>query len=509
MMPAVTPPPALVTAIDWLQWVFFAYFIGLNIAYLGLNYVSVFGVIRYMREHGGRTLLKNFARYQPPVTIIVPAHNEERTIVSSIRSLLQLGYPEYEVLVVNDGSTDGTLDAVVSAFSLVEFPEAYRRRLPTAPVRRVFASPTHARVRLVDKENGGKADALNAGINCARYPLFCVVDADCILQHDSLTRVVQPFLEDSTTVAAGGVIRVVNGCKVENGFLTRIDLPRGLLPLFQTVEYLRAFLFGRLGWSPMNALLIISGAFGVFYKERVIAAGGYRTDTVGEDMELVVRLHRTLREERRPYRITFVPDPICWTEAPEDLHSLRSQRMRWQQGLAESLLPNWRMVFRRNGGAVGWLAFPFMFVFEFIGPIIEVAGYASVIVLWLAGLLSLEAFLVFLFASVGLGVLLSVNALLLEELSFHLYSRPSQQLRLFLVAILENFGYRQLTSVWRLLGLLRWVTGLRGRNGRWGRMHRNAHWQHEPETVLAPALVDKPVPPPAHARRRANEASEA
>jgi cellulose synthase/poly-beta-1,6-N-acetylglucosamine synthase-like glycosyltransferase len=487
-------PPALVAAMEWMQWVFLAYFIGLNIAYLCLNYVSVFGVIRYMREHGGRMLLKNFARYQPPVTIIVPAYNEERTIVSSIRSLLHLGYPEYEVLVVNDGSTDRTLEAVVEAFSLVEFPEAYRRRLPTAPVRRVFASPTHARVRLVDKENGGKADALNAGINCARYPLFCVVDADCILQHDSLTRVVQPFLEDSTTVAAGGVIRVVNGCRVENGHLAKIDLPRSLLAMFQTVEYLRAFLFGRLGWSPMNALLIISGAFGVFYKERVIAAGGYRTDTVGEDMDLVVRLHRTLREERRAYRITFVPDPICWTEAPEDLHSLRSQRARWQQGLVESLLPNWRLMFRRNGGAVGWLAFPFMFVFECIGPLIEVAGYVAVIVLFLAGLLSPEAFAVFLFASVGLGVLLSVNALLLEELSFHLYSRPSQQLRLFVVAIVENFGYRQLTSVWRLLGIFRWVLGLRGRGRRWGRMHRHARWQQDVDTPHAPALANKPLP---------------
>ena len=497
-------PPGLVAALDWMQWVFFAYFIGLNLAYLGLNYVSVFGVIRYMREHGGRMLLKNFARYQPPVTVIVPAHNEERTIVSSIRSLLRLGYPEFEVLVVNDGSTDGTLQAVVEAFSLVEFPEAYRRRLPTAPVRKVYASPTHARVRLVDKENGGKADALNAGINCARYPLFCVVDADCILQHDSLTRVVQPFLEDSTTVAAGGVIRVVNGCRVENGFLNRVDLPRGLLPLFQTVEYLRAFLFGRLGWSPMNALLIISGAFGVFYKERVIAAGGYRTDTVGEDMELVVRLHRTLREERRPYRITFVPDPICWTEAPEDLRSLRAQRMRWQQGLAESLTRNWGLMFRRNAGSVGWLAFPFMFVFECLGPIIEVAGYLAVIVLGLAGLLSPEAFLVFLFASVGLGVLLSVNALLLEELSFHLYSRPSQQLRLFAVAVLENFGYRQLTSVWRLLGLLRWMTGLRGRHGRWGRVHRHARWQQEPDAMPAPAAP--PATRPAPSRPEPTEA---
>jgi cellulose synthase/poly-beta-1,6-N-acetylglucosamine synthase-like glycosyltransferase len=491
-LPDLVMPGPLVGFMDWMQWVFFLYFICINIAYLMLNYVSVFGVIRYMREHGSQYLLKNFTHYQPPVTIIMPAFNEERTIVSSVQSLLRLGYPEFEVLVVNDGSTDNTFEEVRKAFSLVEFPEAYRKRLSTAPVRKSYASPTHPRVRLVDKENGGKADALNAGINCARYPLFCVVDADCILQHDSLARVVQPFLEDATTVAAGGVIRVVNGCKVKDGFLSEVGLPRKLLPLIQTVEYLRGFLFGRLGWSPMNAVLIISGAFGVFYKERVIAIGGYRTDTVGEDMDLVVRLHRQLKRERRPYRITFVPDPICWTEAPEDLRSLRNQRMRWQQGLVESLVPNWKVMFQRNGGAVGWLAFPFMFLFECIGPVIEVLGYVSMIVLWFAGLLSPEAAFVFLFASVGLGVLLSTNALLLEELSFHLYPKPSQQLRLFLVAILENFGYRQLTSVWRLAGLVRWVISVRGRR-RWGKIRRHASWQHEPGMVETAAMDRTPA----------------
>src|SRR5690606_38177329 len=240
-------------------------------------------------------------------------------------------------------------------FGLVEFPEAYRSRLPTEPVERIFAAPRNGRVRVVDKKNGGKADALNAGINTARYPLFCVVDADCILQQDSLARVVQPFLEDSRMIATGGVIRIVNGCKVKDGLLSEVDLPDRVLPLVQTVEYLRAFLFGRMGWSPLNALLIISGAFGVFYKERVIAIGGYRRDTVGEDMDLVVRLHHHLRLEKRPYRISFVPDPICWTEVPKDLRSLKNQRIRWQQGLGQSLWPYLGMMVSRHGGAPGWL----------------------------------------------------------------------------------------------------------------------------------------------------------
>ncbi len=349
------------------------------------------------------------------------------------------------------------LATLIREFSLVEVPEAYRKRLQTEPVQAVYASPVYPKVRLVDKASGGKADGLNAGINCARYPLFCVVDADSILQQDSLTRVVQPFLEDASTVASGGVIRLANGCVVKDGLVTEVHLPKGFLLLFQLVEYLRAFLFGRLGWSQFNAVLIISGAFSMFHKERAMAAGGYRADTVGEDMDLVVRLHRTLRQDKRGYRIAFVPDPICWTEAPETLGALKRQRMRWQQGLAESVAPNFGLMFNRHGGVLGWLAFPLTLLFEFFGPFIEILGYLCMIVFWFLGLLTWPVFLVFLFASVGLGVLLSVNALLLEELSFHLYPRPAQQLKLFLVAILENFGYRQLTAVWRCMGLVKWM----------------------------------------------------
>lgn len=488
----LTLSPGALAMLEWMQWLFFAYFICINLAYLALNYISAFSIFRYMRDHGSQYLLKNFTSYQPPVSILVPACNEQGSIVSSVRSLLRLNYPEFEILVINDGSTDSTLDEMIREFGLAEFPEAYRKRLETKQVHAVYASTRHPNVRLVDKDNGGKADALNAGVNCARYPLFCVVDADSVLQQDSLARVVQPFLEDSTTVAAGGVLRVLNGCKVKDGLLQEVDLPKSMLGRFQLVEYLRAFLFGRLGWSPFNALLIISGAFGMFYKERVIGVGGYESDSVGEDMELVVRMHRQLRKERRPYRISFVPDPICWTEAPEDLGSLKNQRMRWQQGLAQSLFPNMRLMFQRNGGAVGWIAFPFMLVFECIGPIIEVAGYASMITLWLFDLVSPAAFAVFLFASVGLGVLLSVNAMFLEELSFHLYPRPRQQLKLFIAAVLENFGYRQLNSLWRLMGLLRWATGLKGKQ-QWGDIRRHASWQHaDPEAQPAPSIHPSP-----------------
>ncbi|MGA0588115.1 glycosyltransferase [Dyella sp. KRB-257] len=475
--------PALASA----QWIFMVYFVAINLAYLILNYISAYQIVRYMREFRANYLPPGLREYQPPVSIVLPAHNEEKSVVASVHSLLKTDYPMFEIVVVNDGSSDRTRDVLIEAFGLVKVPEAYRDRLETAEVRGVYGSARYPRVRMVDKAKGGKSDAINAGINCVRYPLYCVVDADCILQPESLSRVVRPFLEDARVVASGGVVRVLNGCTVSNGMLSKVGLPDRWLPSFQVVEYLRAFLFGRMGWSPMNALLIISGAFGVFYKERVIAIGGYRDDTVGEDMDLVVRLHRNLCEEGRDYRIVFVPDPVCWTEVPTDITSLGHQRVRWQRGLAESLWSNIGLMFSRRGGAAGWLAFPFMLVFEFLGPLIEVVGYVSMIVLALAGMVPLQVFLIFLAAAVGMGILLSVNAMLLEELSFGLYARPSQQLRLFAVAVLENFGYRQLNSCWRFYGTVLWLLGLR-QHHRWGHINRDGSWQHQPpENETTPA----------------------
>ena len=341
------------------------------------------------------------------------------------------------------------------------------------PVQAIYRSRRYANLRVIDKANGGKADALNAGINAARHGLFCGVDADSILQRDSLLRVVQPFLEDERTVAAGGTVRIANGSEVRGGFLIRAGLPSNWLARFQIVEYLRAFLFGRLGWSPMNAVLIISGAFGLFDKERVMAVGGYRTDTVGEDMELVVRLHRYHREKRIPYRIRYLPDPICWTECPEDLGTLGRQRSRWQRGLAESLGRHARLAFSLRGGTPGWLAWPFMALFEWLGPLIELVGYGFMIGGFIFGVVSYTALTAFLLVAIGMGILLSVNGLLLETLSFRVYERRRDMLRLFLMAVLENFGYRQLNTLWRCRGLWQWFSR---RKHQWGAMRRSGQW---------------------------------
>ncbi|HKW38630.1 MAG TPA: glycosyltransferase [Burkholderiales bacterium] len=407
---------------------------------------------------------------EPPVSVIVPAYNEEKTIVTSVRSMLQLRYADYEVIVVNDGSRDGTLAELTAAFGLRPFPQAYNARLRTQPVRGVYHSPSHPMLCVIDKENGGgKADANNCGINAARFPLFCCVDADSVLERDSLLRAVQPFIEDPRTVACGGTVRLANGCSVKDGHLLKAGLPGSWLARFQILEYLRGFLFGRMGWSQVNGLLIISGAFGLMHTDTVVEAGGYDPGAVGEDMELVVRMHRVLNRKRRRHRIVYVPEPVCWTEAPEDLATLRSQRTRWQRGLCESLWLNRGMLWAWPPSVAGWIAFPYFVLFEWATPFFETVGYLTLAyVLLMQGVPAKPAVLLLLIA-VAFGVLLSCVALLLEEMSFHVYQRKADMLKLFAVALLENIGYRQLNLVWRLAGTWQW---LRGKQKAWGAMPR-------------------------------------
>lgn len=456
---------------------FLAYFIAINTGYIALNVICVFALRRYMPMRVLDDMPHLYSGLELPVSIIVPAYNERTTITASVLSMLHMYYPLFEVVIVNDGSTDGTLDELREQLDLTHFPMAYHRRLDSKPLRGIYASERYPSIRVIDKENGGKADSINAGINAARYPLFCVVDADSVLQPDSLRKIVQPFLEDQRVVAAGGTVRVANGCEVRGGFIRKTGLPSSWLAMMQVTEYIRAFLMGRLGWSAIDGLLIISGAFGVFRKETVIDAGGFRHDTVGEDMDLVVRIHRVLRAQGQPYRIVFLPDPVAWTEVPESWSILKNQRKRWQRGLSESLMDNLGLLFSRGGGAPGWVAFPFMLVFEWIGPLIEVAGYVLMVTFFALGYISWPIFAIFLFAAIGLGLLVSLSALLLEEMSFHLYEKPRQMVRLVLACVLENFGFRQTITLWRLLGLINWVVR---RKGRWGKMKRTGDW-HQPQ----------------------------
>ena len=452
-----------------VSWLYIGFFFAINFFYLLLNIIAFFEIRKRLRWKDMGELPQLYSGFELSISLLAPAYNEEKTIASSVRSLMQINYPNYEVIVINDGSKDKTLDVMIKEFDMFEYPEATRRILETKPVRAVYKSKIFPNLRMIDKVNGGKADSLNAGINSSRSPLFCCIDADSILQRDSLQHVVAPFLEDPTTIASGGTIRIANGCVVEDGFLKKVGIPGHYISLMQITEYLRAFLFGRMGWSPLNAMLIISGAFGLFRKSVVLEVGGYRTDTVGEDMELVVRLHKHMRFAQKKYRICFVPDPICWTEAPEDIKTLKNQRIRWQRGLCETLWLNRKLLFHFKGGMVSWLAFPFMLFFEALEPLIQISGYLFTLMCYFLGVFSWQVALAFLFVIVGLGMVLSVNAILLEEISFHRYPKLRQILVLFFASIIENIGFRQTMTWWRLVGLFKFFFKSRSS---WGEMKR-------------------------------------
>ena len=459
-------------ALDLIQkynWLVLLYFLGINGTYILLSILSFFGIKRYLGERRATELEKVFqSTFFEPISIIAPAYNEEETVAESVKALLQLQYPEHEVVVVNDGSQDNTLQVLVERYKMVKAPITYPVQIDCKRIKQVYVSPEYTNLVLIDKENGGKGDALNAGINVARYPLVCSIDADSLLESDALLKVVRPFLENPNTVAVGGIVRIANGCKVRSGEVIEVGMPKNSLVRFQSVEYLRAFLFGRTGWDVLNAMLIISGAFGLFSKAAVVECGGYRNDTVGEDMELVVRLHRIMRKKKKKYRITFIPDPVCWTEVPEKLKILSRQRNRWQRGLIDSMLFNIKMLFNPKYGVVGLFAMPFFFFFEMLGPIAEVTGYIVFFVSWYFNIVSFAFALFFLAAAIVLGIVLSMGSLVLEELSFRRYPKIRHLAILFAYAVLENFGYRQLNTWWRFKGCLDHILGKKG----WGKMER-------------------------------------
>lgn len=451
------------------QVVILWYFALLNLFYALFAFFGLGMVARYARELSELSLKDLLEREAYlPVSILVPTYNEEKTIAHSVRSFLSLHYPEFEVIVVADGPKDRTLEVLKEAFRLVEVEWVYRRALPTKPVRAVYRSLVYPNLIVVDKENGGKADALNAGLNLARYPLFCAVDADSLLDAQALLRASRLFLEEDRVLAVGGTIRPLNGAVVREGVVEALHLPRGFLEKMQIVEYARAFFMGRAGWSAMGALLIISGAFGLFRREEALRVGGYRTDTVGEDMELVVRLHRRAREEGREYRIVYTPDPICYTEVPADWATLRKQRNRWHRGLWEVLWNHRVMLFNPRYGRLGLLAMPYFVLFEALAPVVEVLGYVLSPVFYLLGLFNAEfAFLFFLLA-VAYGVLLSQLAVGMETLLLKRYPRLRDRLALLLLAILEGLGYRQILAWERFLATFQvWR-----KRGVWGEMRR-------------------------------------
>lgn len=451
------------------QFAVLLFFLAVNSWYLILLVSSLLELKRHMlliTDESRHLLLSS--TLSPTISILAPAYNEEATIETSLRALLALQYPNLEVIVVSDGSKDRTVEVLVDSFDLVPVKTIYEQRVKTKHVRSLYRSSTYPSLVVVDKDNGGKADALNVGLSFARGELVCAMDADTLIEADGLQRMVRPFLYATDVVATGGTIRVVNGSEVKFGRVVRTAVPTNMLAGIQVVEYLRAFLFGRLGWNRLGGNIIISGAFGLFQREAVLSAGGYLHDTVGEDMELVLRLKRLSYERGGAGRIAFVPDPVAWTEVPESTKVLGRQRDRWHRGLADVLWRHRGMLFNPRYGVTGLFVLPYYAFVELLAPVIEAVGLVALVFGLLLGVVDWSFAGLFYLTAYGLGTALTAFTLILEDLSFHRYDTFRDRALLFWWALLENLGYRQLTVYWRLRGLWKF---LRGRK-EWGAMER-------------------------------------
>lgn len=430
------------------------YLFQLGLAYLALRRrPPVASKSALWRQYGDVTL---------PISLLAPAYNESATVEENVRSLLALHYPLFEVIIINDGSTDDTLEVLKRAYDLRPVVRSFDLAVPHRPIRGLYGSPRHPRLLVVDKDNGGKADALNAGINVSRSPLFCAVDADSMLESDALLRAVQPFVEEpEQVVAVGGTIRVANGSTVRAGRVVNIALPRSILALLQVIEYLRAFLMARMAWSRINSLTLISGAFGIFRRSVALEVGGYSHGTVGEDMEIIIKIHRRMLERRCPYQIRFIPEPVCWTEVPESLPALGRQRSRWQRGALESFFKHRAMLFNPRYGRVGSLGLGHVLVVDVLGPLFEVLGYFVIPLFWALDLIAWDYMLAFLALTFTFGIFISVGSLILEELELRRFPRPWDLAVLTGLAVLENFGYRQMNNLWRIRGWWQYLRGVR------------------------------------------------
>jgi cellulose synthase/poly-beta-1,6-N-acetylglucosamine synthase-like glycosyltransferase len=440
----------------------FVYYLVANLINLALLIVAIYkNTLHRHRLAGLRLEGLRSSPFTPPVTLVVPARNEELGIVDNVHSLLRLDYPHLEVIVVNDESTDRTMEKLRQSFDLRRAPILYVAEIETKPVLGIYRSLTHPQLLVLDKQSAGcKADSINAGINAASSPYVCVVDADSILEKSSLSHIVAGIISDpERVVAVGGIVRILNGSKVENAELKEVRLPHTYIEMLQVIEYLRAFLVGREAWAAFNLLPIISGAFGIFRRDLVLKINGFRPDAVGEDFDLIIRLHRYLHDHKIDYHINFIPDPTCWTEAPSDYASLARQRARWHKGLLDTLWSTRDMLFRKRYGSVGWIILPYMWLFECLSPLLELLGYATIVLALVFGYLSQHFFVEFLLFGYAFATLISVGSVLLEEMNYRRYSTWQEVAWLLICCLFEHIPYRQMTMFWRLRGIWEYLRG--------------------------------------------------
>jgi len=438
----------------WTDLFFLWYFSAINVVYTLLLFLGMIRVYLRRKELN----IEDFTNILhsnslPTICFIIPMYNEEQNISATIQNILHLTYRSKQIIAVNDGSDDDTLQVLKREYKLVLIPQFYQESIPTEQVKQVYRSQSNPELIVIDKRHQGKYDTLNAGLNACEQPFFLAVDADSFIDDATFEALVRPILGSAETVAIGATIRVRNGCTLEYNRIDTKKFPNGVLTAMQGLEYLRSFLM-RQGWDWIGGNFVIAGAFSIFSTELIRNIGGF-SSTAAEDVEIVIRLHRVMRESRLPYRIVYLPDPVSWTEAPSTLKTLGKQRTRWHYGLLESIWYHKKLCFNPFYGLVGFITYPFMIWGEALEPIVEIGGYLYILTMWFLGILNIPFFILFLLLSFGFTFFYSLACLLIEELSFRKYPSFKSIASLLACCLIENFGYRQFNACWKARGFFR------------------------------------------------------
>lgn len=392
-----------------------------------------------------------------PVSILLPAYNEEKVIIDSIFSLTALDDKRIEIIVINDGSTDNTLQKVIDTFEMNETYKSFAKVIKCQDILNIYEGKVRGiSLVLVNKKNGGKADALNAGINISKYPLFIAMDSDCVIKKDALGKIIKPFLLDKRTIAVGGNVKISNNLKIEAGEAVKENELKGFFLIFQTLEYLRVFLVSRVAWNNINTNLIISGAFGIFKKSKVITVGGYRTDTVGEDMELVMRLNRYHIENRIDYKIQYVPDAYCFTQVPTNFKDFKNQRIRWHVGLMQSLYRHKSVILNPRYRIMGLIGTSYYTFFELFSSIIEIVGYAAIFLAVIFGLFNPWIFLLLISSIFVYSFTVTYSASIVEEYTLSKKKTLREKLILIIFSLFEPLLYRQMCNIIRIYAMIKY-----------------------------------------------------
>lgn len=405
---------------------------------------------------------------QNPISLIVPAYNEEKNILESIKSFLKQKYSKFQIIIVNDGSKDDTSGKILSAYNFKELPvDNSKQKLSKTKIHSMFFCEEH-NILLINKENGGKSDALNCGIDYSDYEYISCVDADSIIKENAFITMMTEFQNQESLIACGASIRVANGSLVKEGAVQKEGLSEKYIEVCQDLEYTRSFLMGRVGWDLFNSTMIISGAFGVFKKEALIEINGFDPNSIGEDMDLIVRMHKHYLDKNEDYKIGFIPDPLCWTEVPNNFKSLGIQRNRWQRGLLSSILNGSRIFISPDSSFFSKFSIPYYLVTEIIAPILEVMSYLLIVLGLVIGIIDIRIVILFFVVSILFSMVLSLLAILFEESNYSKKNNSEEVLKVFVGALLENFGYRQFMAYQRFKGIIDFYQKKSG----WGKIDR-------------------------------------